>query len=749
MAPTDGEWTPQFVSPPVRNPEGRTYFDWKDKELQKWEEDAIRMQEGHVQDNNRTEWFTYKSEDRDALELRILVTIYGIRTPQDGNKAAPSCPLRTYNRNERLHARQLKKVIIKHSDIPENIRLNVIYTSMATKAEDDKKFYLSQEPVFVINDRRQFIDKDGRVYANFQDYKENNKLPKAAILAPKNGTYTPANTSDGRVPLELDETPSTGLLKRIKDVTDTVVMVGGIVLSVTGVVTFLSPALFSARAMSVIQTGSFILSGYSLYGAATGIYDKTLHDESILLILISAGLSSYTDYLRTQAIKYARQGKTYAEVMEKISKAHRTMFAVTNVFTILSSSSALISSIFDLMAKRERTWYDYYQLSMGLFMLVNVCTKPKTIKGVFESEQMQYLSQMKKSLESDEAKEEMSKMLREHSTSDKKAYMIRNLNKIENRTEFFELIGKTISSVTCTADGLAINDKIDIAPEAYNDIGKAVFTEKLNQIGKARDGFLHDKVMKEFDKYISRDTREEFEAELKKIENLPREKQEEAVKKLVSRFGTAGGPTQEQFNDSWKTVKTACEEKFNENVKNMIGNLKKGSTGDAARDTIKEDDFKELEELAKKQLHGTITPEEQEKLQKQLERCSSHRKEYFFKSSADYRNDANNEAFKRDINTFTNAQNERLCYRINIEDVKLKLRDIYGVPNHEDITVNDQKPFTNMKIGDYDRLSRVLKDYGERGTLLFTAAEKIGNDPNFIGKVKTPYDMTSVTKRKQ
>jgi len=35
-----------------------------------------------------------------------------------------------------------------------------------------------------------------------------------------------------------------------------------------------------------------------------------------MLILISAGLSSYTGYLRTQAIQYARQGKTYAEVME-------------------------------------------------------------------------------------------------------------------------------------------------------------------------------------------------------------------------------------------------------------------------------------------------------------------------------------------------------------------------------------------------------------------------------------------------
>ncbi|CAF4106818.1 unnamed protein product, partial [Adineta steineri] len=227
---------------------------------------------------------------------------------------------------------------------------------------------------------------------------------------------------------------------------------------------------------------------------------------------------------------------------------------------------------------------------MNLFMFVNVCTKPKAIQGVFESEQMQYLSQMGKGLESDKAKEEMSKILQEHPTSDKKVCMIRNLNKIENHTEFFELIGKTKSSVICTADGLAINDKIDIAREAYNDIGKAVFTEKLNQIGKARDGFLHEKVIEEFGKNISPDKKKEFEAKLKNIENLPREKQKELIRKLVSDFGTAGGPMQEQFNDSWKTVKKACEEKFNQNVQKLTENLKKGSTGDAVRDGIKEND---------------------------------------------------------------------------------------------------------------------------------------------------------------
>ena len=40
------------------------------------------MQEAHVRDNNRTEWFAYTPEQRDAIELRILVALYGVRTPK-------------------------------------------------------------------------------------------------------------------------------------------------------------------------------------------------------------------------------------------------------------------------------------------------------------------------------------------------------------------------------------------------------------------------------------------------------------------------------------------------------------------------------------------------------------------------------------------------------------------------------------------------------------------------------------------
>ncbi|CAF1204004.1 unnamed protein product [Adineta steineri] len=51
----------------------------------------------------------------------------------------------------------------------------------------------------------------------------------------------------------------------------------------------------------------------------------------------------------------------------------------------------------------------------------------------------------------------------------------------ENRTQFFKLIKKTGSVVTCASDGLKVDNKTDISPERYNEIGKAVFQDKVQE----------------------------------------------------------------------------------------------------------------------------------------------------------------------------------------------------------------------------------------------------------------------------
>jgi hypothetical protein len=73
----------KLVVCPFEKPDGECYFNWKDPKFIEWKENAIQMQEAHVKDNSRTKWFHYGSiEDYDLLDKRILMIIYGIRTPK-------------------------------------------------------------------------------------------------------------------------------------------------------------------------------------------------------------------------------------------------------------------------------------------------------------------------------------------------------------------------------------------------------------------------------------------------------------------------------------------------------------------------------------------------------------------------------------------------------------------------------------------------------------------------------------------
>lgn len=168
------------------------------------------------------------------------------------------------------------------------------------------------------------------------------------MIAPKDGTYTPADSNriDNCVVLEVGETPATSLGERIGKLVDNVAMVGGMILSVSGLVTYLAPTLLGATVTSVMSTGSFFLSGYSIfkyflfkirlnclskffnilknfvYSSLNQGYDKFQHDEGIrtevsllLSSLLTFSLNAYSRYMRTAASKFASDGKIYHDFL--------------------------------------------------------------------------------------------------------------------------------------------------------------------------------------------------------------------------------------------------------------------------------------------------------------------------------------------------------------------------------------------------------------------------------------------------
>uniref|UniRef100_A0AC35FYC6 DUF4781 domain-containing protein n=1 Tax=Panagrolaimus sp. PS1159 TaxID=55785 RepID=A0AC35FYC6_9BILA len=639
-------WSPTLVTecknPPIKS--NRCSIDWSSKEVQEWKANAIKMQEAHVKDNSRTLWFSYLPEERDAIELRILITLYGIRTPQQKTKAAPSCPLKTYSHEERLHAKKVKKSIIKQSGNAEKICFNVIFISHATIGADEK-LLATEEPVFIVKGSRRPVDRNGRGYNNFDSYTNNNDLDRGGVIYPENGTYTPEG--DERVNLIASESPNSSLLCRAKAITDTVVMVGGIVLTVTGLVLLAPVSIFSAATTAAIASGSFyggaVLTAYSVISSGISICNKLNdsgnNDESIrteIFTIATAVLSAYTQRLSSVMAVGAKQGKTLADTINGLTKLEQKIFPLLNyikLITMFSGVTGLCSAFIDLWKKKERSWLDYFQFSMLLFMTANTLAKPWTLKGIFDSEQMKCLDAIKDELNKDESKTEFDKMREKCENSNEKAYMIRNLNQIENKNEFFELINKTGSVVECTADGLIINHKIDIHPSAYNAIGKDIILMRNAQAAEYENASFQKSIENKDSfgnliKNLDENQVEEFKQKLSDLSKLPNEQRQEAMKELYQEFGG----NEKTFDQQWEKGKIAYEKDMTKQINKMVTNMSNGITD---KDQI--DDFKKLQELSIKQVQGVITADDKEKLKEIVDKCSAHRKERFFQSSADYR----------------------------------------------------------------------------------------------------------------
>jgi hypothetical protein len=124
--------------------------------------------------------------------------------------------------------------------------------------------------VFVLKDKKggsnRFLDRNKRLYPNFDDYRMNNQLPKGPMIYPEDGTYCPyhAKKIDNKIVLKLAETPSSSIVARAQAIGGKIVMVGGIALSVCGVVSLFSPTLLTGTVAKVIELGSFIMTGVSV-----------------------------------------------------------------------------------------------------------------------------------------------------------------------------------------------------------------------------------------------------------------------------------------------------------------------------------------------------------------------------------------------------------------------------------------------------------------------------------------------------
>lgn len=75
----------EYVDKP-KAPQSTNIFQWDNQELQKWVNSATKMQNQHVIDNNNTKYFRYKQTELDAIQLRICMSLFGMKVSTPWSK---------------------------------------------------------------------------------------------------------------------------------------------------------------------------------------------------------------------------------------------------------------------------------------------------------------------------------------------------------------------------------------------------------------------------------------------------------------------------------------------------------------------------------------------------------------------------------------------------------------------------------------------------------------------------------------
>ncbi|CAF0999987.1 unnamed protein product, partial [Didymodactylos carnosus] len=368
-----------------------------------------------------------------------------------------------------------------------------------------------------------YMDVGGRVYKDWDDYLRNNHLPQGVMIYPKDGTYTPENANSApeeRVTLIAQETHSCKPSARVKNFFDKVVMVTGLALTATALVTAVPLGIFAASTLATISTGSYYAGlACTAYSVSTNGYDKFTHDESVtteLLLIGTTALSGFTMYLNQSWSKimaeHVQKMDSWDDVVLGISRTQKIIFATLNVIKVVMSASSLFLLCWNLWMKKNRTWFDYYQFCVSLFFFANAVTKPITLQGVFESEQGKYIeNNIRTRVERDEAHKELDKAVNKAKTTQQKTYLIRNLQKIHDLDGHFYRVHQTGSIIEYTERGLIVNNQLTLSPEAYNQMGKEQLLQKLNDIklypteeerNKQIEGLLADYESQDFKKYV-------------------------------------------------------------------------------------------------------------------------------------------------------------------------------------------------------------------------------------------------------
>ena len=261
------------------------------------------------------DWFQYSPDEYQYIKQNIGFGLFGPSQADEnkqGSVSQENCPL-NINDGTDIFSRVVydkksckiintiyEKIIMYgtedksspiHVGIIYNVTLNRTVVKKSQKNDTNSCNKESNEvyPIAVFKIMRLnstwYIDNDGRIYKSWEDYLNNNKLPKCTMVVPKDGIYQcnpyhKITKQSSTVWIEVKDSPACAVKNRILNVCDNVsnvVTVGTVVgLGATSLVTPVLPVLAAAGGITVGISGLYNIGRKSRH-----LLDRNRHKESI------------------------------------------------------------------------------------------------------------------------------------------------------------------------------------------------------------------------------------------------------------------------------------------------------------------------------------------------------------------------------------------------------------------------------------------------------------------------------------
>lgn len=244
-----------------------------------WEDIAESLQQTFCETLGDSDWESYKITEHCYMHKKVGYALFG--PPVGANSEEyDTCKL------EKI--KQICEIIVEqdnHNFLETNSEtwMSIIFVCLADKKSGNHVEVVT-EPVFRVprycneNDFAvHFIDRNCRVYKNWEDYLKNNELPSCSYCYPKNGVYY-MNVNQ-RVDVEFGKTPASKLSSKILnglDVATTFVSAGTVGLACATVSFPVSAPLLATSFVTNV-----VCSAYGFGRSTKKIIDMKKHKESI------------------------------------------------------------------------------------------------------------------------------------------------------------------------------------------------------------------------------------------------------------------------------------------------------------------------------------------------------------------------------------------------------------------------------------------------------------------------------------